>query len=241
MHRARCPGKIKQSKSDEFYRDFDLYSAPHGNNETSTAVPLQLPDIFQINDFESTSTSSLSTVTTSTILSRNVKKSSTIDSDSISSQFLCKSRENITKKLITIYKNKRLQVFYNMARTRATARSKEFFRIYLNPSESLMKNKSHHKYHRTKYHKKKEKPFSYEMEYERLRGLRESEEELAKVQAYIDKMIAKNIKKFEEEKRKRQMAEKQQPAAECHYPTLQELVCAPNNILFKDFLLKILF
>lgn len=68
---------------------------------------------------------------------------------------------------------------------------------------------------------KPKKPFSYQIEYERLRGLRESEEELAKVQAYIDKMVAKNIKKFEEEKKKQQLAEKY---IEYHYPTLQELV-----------------
>lgn len=59
------------------------------------------------------------------------------------------------------------------------------------------------------------------MEYEKLRGLRESEEELAKVQAYIDKMIAKNIKKFQDEKKKQQLKVKE---VEYHYPTLQELV-----------------
>lgn len=59
------------------------------------------------------------------------------------------------------------------------------------------------------------------MEYEKLRGLRESEEELAKVQAHIDKMVAKNIKKFQDEKKQQELACKE---VEYHYPTLQELV-----------------
>lgn len=112
----------------------------------------------------------------------------------------------VTRHLITIYKNKRMQVFNNLARTKASQCSKEFFRIYASPSQSLITKKSH-KY-RTKFHKPKEKPFNYQMEYEKLRGLRESEEELAKVQAYIDKMVAKHIKKFEEEKKKRLIDEK---------------------------------
>lgn len=71
------------------------------------------------------------------------------------------------------------------------------------------------------------------MEYEKLRGLRESEEELAKVQAYIDRMIAKNIKKFEDEKKKQQEKnEKEKP--EYHYPTLQELV-SESRPLFATF------
>lgn len=70
------------------------------------------------------------------------------------------------------------------------------------------------------------------MEYEKLRGLRESEEELAKVQAYIDRMIAKNIKKFEDEKKKQQ--EKNEKKIEYHYPTLQELV-SKSKPLFATF------
>lgn len=108
-----------------------------------------------------------------------------------------------------------------MARTRAALRSKEFFRLYTSPSDSIAGKKSQRMSKlRTRLQKPK-KPFSYQMEYEKLRGLRESEEELAKVQAYINTMIAKNIKKFEDEKKKQQlMVEK----VEYHYPTLQELV-----------------
>jgi hypothetical protein len=127
----------------------------------------------------------------------------------------------VTKHLCTIYKNKRMQVFHSMARTRAALRSKEFFRLYTSPSDSILSKKSQRTSKlRTRFQKPK-KPFSYQMEYEKLRGLQESEEELAKVQAYIDKMIAKNIKKFQEEKKKQQLVVKE---TEYHYPTLQELV-----------------
>lgn len=63
------------------------------------------------------------------------------------------------------------------------------------------------------------------MEYEKLRGLRESEEELAKVQQYIDRMIEKNIKRLQEEKRKQESKVKK---VEYHYPTLMELVSEKN-------------
>lgn len=114
-----------------------------------------------------------------------------------------------------------MQVFHNMARTKAALRSKEFFRLYTSPSDSILNKKSPRASKlRTRLQKPK-KPFSYQMEYEKLRGLRESEEELAKVQAYIDRMIAKNIKKFEDEKKKQLLKEVK---VEYHYPTLQELV-----------------
>lgn len=202
------PGKFKQSKSDEFFHDFDLYSAPGGNGQPST-VGFQLPDIFQTIGHESGP-------------NFNFKESDKAD-------FWLKSGENrsekrvhdVTNHLATIYKNKRMQVFHNMARTRAALRSKEFFRLYTSPSSSIIGKKSQRTSKlRTRLQKPK-KPFSYQMEYEKLRGLRESEEELAKVQAYINTMIAKNIKKFEDEKKKQQlMVEK----VEYHYPTLQELV-----------------
>lgn len=131
-----------------------------------------------------------------------------------------KRTNEVTKNLISICKNKRMQVFHNMAKMNAIKRSKEFFRIYSSPSDSTLNMKRAGKY-RSKFHPPKQKPFSYQMEYEKLRGLRESEEELAKVQAYIDKMIQKNIKKFEDEKRRRQLAEK---SAENQRLTLQALV-----------------
>lgn len=64
------------------------------------------------------------------------------------------------------------------------------------------------------------------MEYERLRGLRESEEELAKVQQHIDKMIEKNIKRMQEEKRKREP----KVVKKDEYPTLMELVREKSQI-----------
>jgi hypothetical protein len=113
-----------------------------------------------------------------------------------------------------------MQVFHTMARTMGALRSKEFFRVYTSPSESILNKSQRTSKLRTRFQKPK-KPLSYQMEYEKLRGLRESEEELAKVQAYIEKMVAKNIKKFQEEKKKQQQ---QTEKVECHYPTLQELV-----------------
>lgn len=121
-----------------------------------------------------------------------------------------------------------MQVFHNMARTRAALRSKEFFRVYTGPSDSIISGKSPKtSKFRSRFHQKPKKPFSYQIEYEKLRGLRESEEELAKVQAYIDRMIAKNIKKFEDEKKLQEKFVK----IEYHYPTLQELVSKSSPLV----------
>lgn len=197
------PGKIKQSKSDEFLHDFDLYTAPRGNGQASTAG-FQLPDIFQPIGHESGA----------------FKDSPKADLLVRGSGARSENRvHEVTKQLATIYKNKRMQVFHNMARTAAASRSKEFFRLYTTSSDSNKKSQRTTKF-RARLLKPK-KPFSYQMEYEKLRGLRESEEELAKVQAYIDKMIAKNIKKFQDEKKKQQSTTAK---VEYHYPTLQELV-----------------
>lgn len=207
MNVLRLPGKIKQSKSDEFSHDFDLYLAPQGNGQPSS-IGMQLPDIFQPAGGATGHGNALEGSTSFPLRKRGEDASK------------CRIHE-VTKRLATIYKNKRMEVFHTMARTKAALRSKEFFRIYANPSESLAKKKQLFK---SKYMLKLQKPktpFSYQIEYEKLRGLRESEEELAKVQAYIDRMIAKNIKKFEEEKRKRL---EKSPPKEYHYPTLQELV-----------------
>jgi hypothetical protein len=187
-----------------------LYSAPSGNGESST-VGFQLPDIFQTVGNESGPNFEFS------LSKRNetaAPKQNRI--------------HEVTKRLISIYKGKRMEVFHKMARTRAALRSKEFFRIYTSPSECIINGKSQRlRKYKTKFHKSKEKKFSYQIEYERLRGLRESEEELAKVQAYIDKMIAKNIKKLEEEKRKKNLV----PAKsdEDQYTTLSALVSLKIN------------
>jgi hypothetical protein len=140
---------------------------------------------------------------------------------------------DVTKNLITMYRTKRIQVFHSMAKTKTAMRSKEFFKIYLNPSETIMKRKKPVLF-KNKFHKPKPKPFCYQMEYERLRGLRESEEELAKVQAYIDKMIQKNIKKYEEEKRKRQMAEK--AVDQTSQKLLKIAYCRTVFVLYQTFI-----
>lgn len=209
----RFPGKIKQSKSDEFFHDFDLYAAPHGNGQAST-VGFQLPDIFQTIGQESGPSFAFKESPRAGFW----RKEGDVDIE--------KRVRDVTKHLATIFKNKRMQVFHTMARTRAALRSKEFFRLYTSPSDSILSKKSQRaSKFRTRFQKPK-KPFSYQMEYEKLRGLRESEEELAKVQAYIDRMIAKNIKKFEDEKKRQLLLT---PKVEYHYPTLQELVSATVN------------
>lgn len=183
-----------------------MYIAPKGDGQLSTAVGFQLPDIFQ-GGFTNLSPDYCNGALTSTQ----------------------KRSHEVTKNLISIYKNKRMQIFHNILRTRKSLCTKEFFRIYLSPTDATVNKKSlHARKYKTKFHKsfQKQKPLNYQMEYERLRGLRESEEELAKVQAYIDKMIAKNMRKMEEEKKRRQMAQKPE---ECHYSTLQELVNFIDN------------
>lgn len=202
------PGKIKQSKSDEFFHDFDLYNAPHGNGQPS-AIATELPDIFK--------------PTNETNL--NVKSSLRLHRSKPSENQSEKRITNVTKSLVTIHKRKRMRVFHRMAETVASSRSKEFLLIYSNPAEAmrLKKRRKMSKFHAQL--RKPKRPFSYQMEYEKLRGLKESEEELAKVQQYIDKMIEKNIKRMQDEKRKR---EESSPKVEYHYPTLLELVSQPT-------------
>jgi hypothetical protein len=211
---TRFPGKFKQSKPDEFLNDFDLYTPPHGNGQAST-VGFQLPDIFQTIGHESGPSFAFKESTKSDFWLKGNEESSE------------KRVHEVTKQLVSIYKNKRMKVFHEMARTRASLRSKEFFRIYSSPSDSIINKKSLRASKLRARFQKPKKPFSYQMEYEKLRGLRESEEELAKVQAYIDKMVAKNIKKFEDEKKRQQSMEKK---VEYHYPTLQELVSCHDNL-----------
>lgn len=202
---GRHSDKLKQSKPDEFFHDFDLYLAPSGNGQPST-VGFQLPDIFQSIDHKNEPTFGF-------------KKSTGNDLTSQSRV------HEVTKNLISIYKQKRMRVFHSMARTKAALRSKEFFRIYLSPSEAIATKKTRFK---SKFHPKgRKQPFDYKQEYEKLRGLQESQEELIKVQAHIDKMIEKNMKKLEEEKKKKKaravVEEKNQ------YTTLKELVSSSSS------------
>lgn len=200
--------KIKQSKSDEFFRDFDLYKAPHGDGQSSS-IGEHLPDIFETNEFD------LSPKPTTSKLSESQSSKSKDVSP------LEKRMYEVTRNLMKIHKRKRMHVFHEIARTTTAQRSKEFFLIYSNPREAAKIRKNRKVSKLQAQLRKPKKPFSYEMEYEKLRGLRESEEELAKVQKYIDKMIEKNIKKLQEEKRKQEEKTKK---VEYHYPTLMELV-----------------
>lgn len=218
LHSNRFLDKFKQSKSDEFFHDFELYSSPHGNG-ASSKVGFQLPDIFQTIGSECGPSFAFTDSSKDVFWSKKNEKTSE------------KRVHEVTKQLATIYKNKRMQVFHDMARTKAALRSKEFFRFYTSPSDSILSKRSQRTSKLKARFQKPKKPFSYQMEYEKLRGLRESEEELAKVQAYIDRMVAKNIKKFEEEKKKQQLKSEK---VEYHYPTLQELVGGKNNYLM-DF------
>lgn len=196
--------KFKQSKPEEFFHDFELYMAPRGNGQPSS-VGLQLPDIFQNIGQESGPSFAFKSNSRKTNLNTTQARV-----------------HEVTKNLISIYKQKRMRVFRSMARTQAALLSKEFFQIYLAPSKAIARKKTLFK---SKFHPKaKQKPFDYKLEYERLRGLRESEEELAKVQAYIDKMIEKNIRKMEAEKRKKQGTKKPTVEEKCQYTTLTELV-----------------
>lgn len=203
----RRPGKIKQSKSDEFFHDFDLFLAPRGNGDPST-VGFQLPDIFQTTSSENCAGFTFTDSAKTELCTKISEKSSE------------KRVREVTKHLASVFKQKRMQVLYSVARTKAALRSKEFFRLYTSPSDSILSRKSKTASNlRTRFQKPK-KSLSYQMEYEKLRGLRESEEELARVQNYIDRMIAKNIKKFEDEKKQ----ELKTKNVEYRYPTLQELV-----------------
>lgn len=180
--------------------------APRGNGQPST-VGLQLPDIFQTIGHESGPSFAFKSPSEKISWKGHNKTQTRV--------------HEVTKNLISIYKQKRMRVFHQMARTQAALRSKEFFQIYLTPSEAISKKKI---YFKSKYHAKAKKPFDYRLEYERLRGLKESEEELVKVQAYIDKMIEKNIKKMEAEKKKREGTKKPVVEEKNQYTTLTELV-----------------
>lgn len=181
--------------------------APSGNGQPST-VGLQLPDIFQTINHENHSTPNFG-------FSKSPGHSTSTTQKRV---------HEVTKNLISIYKQKRMRVFHNMASTKAALRSKEFFRIYITPSEAIATNKIRFK---SKFHSTmgKKKKFDYKKEYEKLRGLQESEEELAKVQAYIDKMIERNLRKMEEEKNKnKKKNEKNSGEEKSQYTTLRELV-----------------
>lgn len=124
----------------------------------------------------------------------------------------------VTRKLIGTYKNKRMKVFHELARTRACSRSKDFFRLYTSDCNVGVARKKIPLF-KSKFHYPKPKSSGYPMDFDTLRGFKESSEELKKVQQYIDEMIAKNMKKIQD---KRKLEEAQ--TIVYHYPTLQELV-----------------
>lgn len=129
----------------------------------------------------------------------------------------------VTRKLIGTYKNKRMKVFHELARTRACLRSKDFFRLYTDCNVNGTRKKT--PLFKSKFHYPKPKSAGYPMDFDTLRGFKESSEELEKVQQYIDQMIAKSMKKIQD---KRKLEEAQ--TIVYHYPTLQELV----NKSFRD-------
>ena len=124
----------------------------------------------------------------------------------------------VTRKLIGTYKNKRMKVFHELARTRACLRSKDFFRLYTSDCNAGGVRKKTPLF-KSNFHSPKTKSAGYPMDFDTLRGFKESSEELEKVQQYIDTMIAKSMKKIQD---KRKLEEAQ--TIVYHYPTLQELV-----------------
>ena len=73
------------------------------------------------------------------------------------------------------------------------------------------------------------------MDFDTLRGFKESSEELEKVQQYIDEMIAKSMKKIQD---KRKLEEAQ--TIVYHYPTLQELVITSYTNA-KNIMIELIF
>ncbi|CRK99186.1 CLUMA_CG012500, isoform A [Clunio marinus] len=205
--------KIKQSKSDEFFHDFDLYIPPHGNGQPSS-INIQLPDVFQSTDRD---------IDSKIGFTKSSRNNGWIQGNLSNSE---KRVYQITKYFISTYKNRRVQVFHNIARTKAALRSKEFFRIYTSPSESIISKRSKQVSKIKASLKKSKNPYGYQFDHEKLRGFEESKEELAKVQAHIDKMIAKNLKRLQEEKLKKEATMKK---VERHYPTLRELLLKPRE------------
>lgn len=109
-----------------------------------------------------------------------------------------------------------MKVFQELARTRACLRSKDFFRIYTSDCGTRKKTPLF----KSKFHYPKPKSAAgYPMDFDTLRGFKESKQELEKVQQYIDEMIAKSTKKVQDQ---RKLEEAQ--TIVYHYPTLHELV-----------------
>lgn len=155
------------------------------------------------------------------LLQKSLKKDFSVPKDQNPAE---KRVQEVTTKLIGTYKNKRMKVFHELARSRACLRSKNFFRIYTSVDNvSGVRKKT--PLFKSKYHNPKPKSAGYPMDFDTLRGFKESSEELQKVQKYIDKMIAETMKKVQD-KKLLEDAEK----IVYHYPTLQELVNT-NHIL----------
>lgn len=104
----------------------------------------------------------------------------------------------VTKNLVAAHKAARFKIFTDLSKTKAALRSKEFFRRYKNPSESIGKiNK------RSLLCRPKQKPKRYCFDEWALRSVQEIELERKKIQAYLNQVIADDLKRIKKEEAKK--------------------------------------
>lgn len=109
---------MKQVKSKQFHKDFELNTYTYANEEKSE---LKLPPITK--QFEADSFKKIF----------EFKKCIINHAIKVNEQ----SAAEVTEKLIAAHKATRLKIFNDLARTKAALRSKEFFRRFKNPSETI--------------------------------------------------------------------------------------------------------
>lgn len=113
---------------------------------------------------------------------------------------------DVTKNLISIAKKKRMLVFHTLAKTKVASYTRGFFNVFTNPS-SVIGCKIRKPKVFPPIHLKPRYPGSYVFDHTKLRTAEETEEELRKIRAFIDKFVERDMKKFEERK-KREAEEK---------------------------------
>lgn len=104
---------------------------------------------------------------------------------------------------MTIYKNKRMQVFQHLSTKQNSPRLKEFFKFYLDPTSKRREMFQRNARLRLNPLKPRTKG-GYLMDFEKLRSLEDSNVELEKIQQYIDEIIEKNLKKMAEKRKEEQ-------------------------------------
>lgn len=111
----------------------------------------------------------------------------------------------VTKKLIKAHRNGRLKIFYELARTKAGLRSREFFRRYKNPSECIGSQAK-----RGPLCRRKEKLKRYRLDEWALRTSEKISIERQKIQTYLEQVIEADLVRLKKEelKRKREDDEK---------------------------------